>query len=218
MQDPAAKHGAAGTIDDVYPRPGSTQSAGWLYRLRRRRITPRLLLAYTGAAIILLFAAPMLAYFVIGAITVALGVMLRLWTFGYLRKNHSLATTGPYAHTRNPAYLGSGIAMVGLFLAAGNPTNSRGLIVWALGLIAILVFFGAYLPRKYAREYGQLEKIFPKQIRRHAAHVPNFFPRLTPWRSGDDTRFSWHCVRANNEWVWAPASALALCLILLHMM
>lgn len=217
MKDPAAKQRGSDTIGDVYRGPGSAHSAGWLQRLRRRRVSWRVLLAYTGAAIVLLFAAPMLPYFAIGAILVALGVILRLWTFGHLRKNHSLATTGPYAYTRNPAYLGSGLVMVGLFLAAGNPTDSRGLILWAIGIIGILVFFGAYLPRKYAREYGQLEKIFPEEIRRHAAHVPNFFPRLTPWRSGDSTRFSWYCVRANHEWVWAPASALALCLILLHM-
>lgn len=201
---------------DVYPRPGSTQGKNLFYRLRRRKITPRVLLAYSGALIVLLFAQPVLPGVVIGSVLVCVGVLLRIWTFGHLRKNHTLATTGPYAHSRNPAYLGSGAVLTGLFIAAGNPYSVGGWLIWALGVVAIVIFLGRYMPRKYAREYRQLEGIFPEQIRRHAQHVPHFFPRLTPWRSGDSTRFSWQCVTANNEWVWAPAAALALGVIWLH--
>lgn len=193
-----------------YPRPGSIQSERWTERLRHRKITPRTLLVYVTGLAVVVGATPMTATFMAGTTIVVAGLALRIWTFGHLQKNLVLTTTGPYAHTRNPAYLGSALIMVGLFLAAGNPYTPLGLVIWAAGIMGLVVFFSKYLPRKYSREYGQLEQIFPDEIKRHAAHVPNFFPRLTPWRSGDPRRFSWARVQANHELIWPVACALAL--------
>ena len=49
------------------------------------------------------------------------GLALRIWTFGHLEKNQHMITTGPYAHSRNPAYLGSFLIVCGFGLAAGTP-------------------------------------------------------------------------------------------------
>lgn len=197
----------------IYPDPDSIQNAHLLVRLRARRITPRLLLAYATALGLLAFAAPWGPTYALGATLVAAGLALRIWSFGHLRKNQNLITTGPYAHTRNPAYLGSALVMTGLFLAAGDPYSAVGLGIWFAGLIGLVVFFTGYLPRKYRREYGKLRSIFGQAVDRHAAHVPHFFPRLTPWQSGDRQRFSWACVWANHEPVWPAAGALALLII-----
>jgi len=35
------------------------------------------------------------------------GLWLRAYAAGYVKKNRELTVTGPYAHTRNPLYLGS---------------------------------------------------------------------------------------------------------------
>lgn len=194
----------------IYPDPSSIQNASLLTRLRARRITGRVMLVYAATLFLLVLAAPWAPTFVIGSLIVAAGLTLRIWSFGHLRKNQSLITTGPYAHTRNPAYLGSVIVMSGLFLAAGNPRTNTGIVLWILGLVGLYIFFTRYMPRKYRREYGKLQAIFGEELDRHAAHVPNFFPRITPWRSGDAQRFSWACVRANHEWIWPAASVLAL--------
>ncbi|MDN5939608.1 MAG: hypothetical protein L0H83_13235 [Salinisphaera sp.] len=156
---------------------------------------------------------PMMPSFVLGSLLVAVGIGLRIWTFGHLEKNQDMITTGPYAHTRNPAYLGSLVIFCGFVLAAGDPFSAAGLLVWGLGAIILVVFFRSYLPRKYAREYPRLRERFPRAYQAHAANVPDFFPRLTPWRSGDARTFSWRCVRANHELWWPAIVTLGLMLL-----
>ena len=129
------------TTDGAYPPLGSRQSAGTFERLRRRRVTRRTMLAYATALIILIFAQPVAVSFAAGTVLVIAGVLLRIWSFGHLRKNQTLVTTGPYAHTRNPAYVASCLIMTGLFLAAGNPFTGVGIALWVAGLIGIAVFW-----------------------------------------------------------------------------
>lgn len=157
---------------------------------------------YLAAILLVLLADPRPATFVAGCLIAALAWALRIWAFGHLDKNQHMVTTGPYAYTRNPAYLGSFLAMIGVAIAAGNAESTRGRIVWGLALLLVVVFFAIYLPRKFAREYGRLQRLFGADLERHAANVPNFIPRLAPWRSGDSRRFSWARVTANHEWPW----------------
>lgn len=165
---------------------------------------------YLCGAVLVLLADPRPATFAAGCVLVALAWALRIWAFGHLDKNQHMVTTGPYAHTRNPAYLGSLIAMLGVALAAGNAESPRGRLVWGVALVLTLGFFTLYLPRKFEREYGRLRRIFGEELDRHAAHVPNFVPQLRPWRSGDARRFSWRRVTDNHEWPWGVVLSLLL--------
>ena len=165
---------------------------------------------YLSAILLALLADPRPATFAAGCVLVALALALRIWAFGHLDKNQHMVTTGPYAHTRNPAYLGSFLAMLGLALAAGNAESTRGRIVWGLALLFVVVFFVLYLPRKFEREYGRLRRKFGADLDRHAANVPNFWPRLSPWKSGDPRRFSWERVTYNHEWPWSVVLAALL--------
>src|SRR3989338_4068988 len=45
--------------------------------------------------------------FLVGAIFIVLGEIIRMWSHGYLRKSRRLAISGPYAYVRNPLYLGN---------------------------------------------------------------------------------------------------------------
>ena len=85
----------------------------------------------------LFFAQPTVWTLVVGAIVALPGLGLRAWASGHLKKNESLATTGPYAFTRNPLYLGSFIMGLGFTIAAG-----RAFLV----LIFIIMILGIYLP------------------------------------------------------------------------
>ena len=192
------------------PHPESLQAASLWQRLRNRRLTPRKMLVYAASIALLVVADPVAMTFLVGALLVVLGLTIRIWTFGHLRKNAKLVTTGPYAYTRHPAYLGSTLILAGLFLAAGNPHTAPGQALWVAGVVGIGICFCIYLPRKFKREDRRLRRLFPKQSERHAAHVPGFFPRLTPWHSGDNSRFSWYCVNANHELVWPLACFIAL--------
>lgn len=201
----------------IYPDPASIQNAPLLARLRAGGCTGRKLLVWLSAVGLLVFADPMAPTLALGSAIIGLGLALRIWAFGHLRKNQGLVVTGPYAHTRNPAYLGSALVMTGLFLASGNPCAASGLAIWAAGIVALLIFFVSYMPRKYRREYANLRRLFGDEVvNRHATNVPDFFPRPTPWRSGDTQSFSWRRVCANHELIWPIAAGLALVIIALH--
>jgi protein-S-isoprenylcysteine O-methyltransferase Ste14 len=73
----------------------------------------------------------------------AAGIVVRALASGHIRKNAALATTGPYAYTRNPLYLGSIVIALGFIVAARN--------VW-IGVAAIAMFAFIYLPVIAAEE------------------------------------------------------------------
>lgn len=164
---------------------------------------------YACSALLVALADPRPVPFAAGCVVVAVALTLRIWAFGHLEKNVALVTTGPYAYTRNPAYLGSFLALLGLSLGAGNPYSRQGRLVWVLAGLLVVAFLAFYLPRKFRREYPRLRALFGAAFERHAAEVPDFLPRLRPWRSGDPRRFSWRRVGENHEWPWS-AVLLAL--------
>ncbi|TAH35815.1 MAG: isoprenylcysteine carboxylmethyltransferase family protein [Planctomycetota bacterium] len=176
----------------------------------RRRFTWRKAAVFASGLLLVSLADPRPASFAAGCCLVAAAWALRIWAFGHLEKNVVLVTSGPYAHTRNPAYLGSFLALVGVCLAAGNPETTRGRLVWAAAALLLLVFLGAYLPRKFQREYPRLRALFGPEFERHAANVPDFFPRLTRWPEASPRRFSWQRVGENHEWPWGLVLTLVL--------
>ena len=168
---------------------------------------------YGSCVLLVALADPRVATFVAGCVVVGVGWLLRIWAFGHLEKNVVMVTTGPYAHTRNPAYLGSFVILLGTALAAGNSESTQGLLVWGFTAVLVAVFFVFYLPRKFEREYERLRGIFGEQLDRHAENVPDFLPRLTPWRSGDTRRFSPKRVTENHEWAWGLVLAVLMAVV-----
>jgi protein-S-isoprenylcysteine O-methyltransferase Ste14 len=167
-----------------------------------KKPTWRKVAVYLSGFLLVAHADPRPTSFLVGCVLVTLAWVVRIWAFGHLEKNQVMVTTGPYAHTRNPAYFGSFLALLGFVIAAGNFESTRGLFIWAFSLVLILAFFLFYFPRKMAREYPRIEKLFGEQVHRHAANVPDFWPQIKPWRSGDDREFSWARVGSNHEWDW----------------
>jgi hypothetical protein len=86
-----------------------------------------------------------------------------------VRKNESLATSGPYAYTRNPLYLGSLLIGLGFALAAGS---------WWVVAALVVMFFAVYLP-VIRDEEAFLRRTFP-EFDEYARLVPRMFPRLPP--------------------------------------
>ncbi|KAA3607233.1 MAG: isoprenylcysteine carboxylmethyltransferase family protein [Planctomycetota bacterium] len=178
-----------------------------------KQITWRKFVVYLSGLALIGLADPWWPTFGVGCVLVALAWAIRVWAFGHLEKNQTLVTTGPYAHTRNPAYLGSFLALMGVGLAAGNYASWQGRLVWGFSLVLVVGFLAVYLPRKFRREYPRLQALFGEQLDLHASHVPDFLPRIRPWRSGDDRRFSWQRVGENHEWPWGLILTVVLVLI-----
>ena len=114
----------------------------------------------------------------IGAAVSLLGLGVSAWAAGHIRKNAELATSGPYAFTRNPLYLGSFLLGLGFTIASGQ---------LLLGLLFAALFLGIYLPvmRVEASTMGEL---FGSQYEAYKRSVPLFFPRITPFREGEAAR------------------------------
>lgn len=134
----------------------------------------RVPLGFLCAALFILFARPRTATLAVGAPLSFVGLLLRAWGSGHLRKNDALATSGPYAHTRNPLYLGSFIMGLGFTIASGR---------WWLGVLFVALFLGIYLPVMRV-ESATLAQLFGDSFQEYAAGVPVFLPRVTPYRSG----------------------------------
>ena len=80
----------------------------------------RVPLGFLLAPIFVLLARPRPWTLAVGGVIGLVGLGLRAWASGHLRKNDALAITGPYAYTRNPLYLGSFLIGIGFTVAAGR--------------------------------------------------------------------------------------------------
>jgi len=133
-----------------------------------------------------------------------MGEAIRTWSSGYIRKNKELAVDGPYAHTRNPLYLGSfGIGLG--FVVMGNS-------LWVLSLFLAafaLVYWGVI-----RSEEGYLSQVFGPRFEEYVRTVPRFFPRWTrsPYGTGG---FEWALVWKHREYqAWAGiAGGVAILMI-----
>lgn len=145
------------------------------------------------------FARPVPWLFLVGGVFVVAGEFIRLWAAGYLQRDKRLTTSGPYAHCRNPLYLGRMFLVIGFCLAAN--------LWWVLPL-PLAVFFFLYMPRKERREGGRLRELFGEEYEDWAAKVPSLFPRLRPYvRQWEPWR--WSTVVTNKE-QWTAVVVLGL--------
>jgi protein-S-isoprenylcysteine O-methyltransferase Ste14 len=97
------------------------------------------------------------------------GLWLRGYAAGYVKKNRELTQTGPYAHTRNPLYLGSMMMAAGFAIA---------LLSWPVAVVLAVGFAVIYVP-VIASEERFLRATFP-DFDAYCRRVPRLIPRLTP--------------------------------------
>jgi protein-S-isoprenylcysteine O-methyltransferase Ste14 len=97
------------------------------------------------------------------------GLWLRAYASGYVNKNRELTMTGPYAHTRNPLYLGSMLIAAGFAVA---------LLSWPVALVLVLGFAVIYIP-VIASEERFLRAAFA-DFDGYCQRVPRLIPRFTP--------------------------------------
>jgi protein-S-isoprenylcysteine O-methyltransferase Ste14 len=135
-------------------------------RIARRVRVP---LGFVFAALYLKLADPSWASIALGASVAICGVALRAAASGHVKKNAELAVTGPYAHTRNPLYVGSTIIGIGFAIAARSP--------WVVVVLCLLFVF-IYVPVVKSEE-AFLRSRFP-EFDEYARRVPRFLPALRP--------------------------------------
>lgn len=152
-------------------------------------------MGFVFAAVFLWLARPNWRTMLVSLALVVPGLWLRGYASGYVKKNAELATSGPYAHTRNPLYLGSMLIAFGFAAAAAS---------WVI-LIALAVLFTAiYIPTILGEE-AYLREHFAG-FDAYALEVPRLLPRLTAARTsggaeqGERGGFSGALYRKHREY------------------
>ena len=163
--------------------------------------TVRIPLGFALGIAYIIFARPTARSLALGGAIALLGVLGRAWASGHITKNEKLATSGPYAHTRNPLYLGSFLIAAGFAIAAH----------WSL-LVAVVAFFLIIYYPTMRREIDNISERFPDTYARYATHVPLFFPRAAPWRgdAASTNRFDPALYMKHGEWKAGLTYVLAM--------
>jgi protein-S-isoprenylcysteine O-methyltransferase Ste14 len=135
----------------------------WSQVARRIRVP----LGFLFAVLYLWLAQPTWLSIAFGGVIALAGVALRAVASGHISKDSELTTSGPYAYTRNPLYVGSIIIAAGFAVAARSG--------WVV--LAIIVLFTAIYVPVIRSEEEFLRSRFPG-FDTYARRVPRFLPRL----------------------------------------
>jgi len=174
-------------------------SGGWSKIARRIRVP----LGFLFAILYVWLAHPTPKSLVAGALFIALGLGIRAAASGHVRKNEQLATTGPYAYTRNPLYLGSIIIAIGFGLASMN---------WWIAAIIVILFLAIYLPVIRGEEEFLRGK-FP-EFDQYAKEVPRLLPRIIAARNVSGGGFAWDLYLKHREYNALIGSLVLLAILI----
>ncbi|MGE4232009.1 MAG: isoprenylcysteine carboxylmethyltransferase family protein [Bacteriovoracia bacterium] len=112
-----------------------------------------------------------------GIIIAAIGVLIRAWGAGYLKKDQEMAHGGPYLLVRHPLYLGSCILSLGLIVSLHH-----WFVTIMIGGVTLLQYWHtirheeAQLRQRFGTKYQEYEKVVrplwptPASIRYYFSH------------------------------------------------
>jgi len=138
-------------------------------RLARRIRVP---LGFAFAIVYVVLAQPTPLSIAVGVMIALGGLAVRAAASGHISKNSELTTSGPYAYTRNPLYLGSIVIAAGFAIAARS---------WIVVAVLLALFLAIYLPVIHSEEEF-LRSRFP-EFAAYARQVPRLWPKFGPYSS-----------------------------------
>jgi protein-S-isoprenylcysteine O-methyltransferase Ste14 len=153
--------------------------------MNRLRVRAGLFLALA----VVLLARPTWSSVLLGILISFLGLVIRAWASGHLRKEKALAVSGPYRYSRNPLYVGNFLLGVGITAGARS--------WWVLGLC--VAYYAIFYPMIIRRERERMKNLFPQQYSEYGKKVPLFFPSPRKHLPANG-RFSWSLYKRNREY------------------
>ena len=165
---------------------------------------------YPVALAFLLLADPTKISLLIGIAVGIVGLAIRAWAAGFLRKHEALATDGPYALTRNPLYFGSAILAMGVIVA--------GKSVWGGSLVFIYILL--FYPAVMRREETELRERYGQQFETYAARVRLFCPKMrtSAPNLAEAAKFSSRLYSENREYQAAIGFLLGIVVLWVKML
>src|SRR6266850_1791007 len=91
--------------------------------------------------------------------------------------------------------LGIVYTLLGILITTGFCVLAQPLLI----PIVFIGFYAYYMPRKRKIEGDRLRRIYGEAYERFERAVPDLLPQLTPYRSGDTTKFDGRLVLENSE-------------------
>lgn len=179
----------------------SETRVSWSRVARRIRVP----LGFVFAAVYIWLARPEWWSIGAGAVVALGGVWIRAIASGHVKKNEELTTTGPYAYTRNPLYLGSVVIALGFALAARS--------LW-IGLVLVVLFLAIYLPVIKSEEQ-YLRGRFP-EFDDYCSKVPRLIPRFSA-ASSEGGAFSRQLYLRHREYNALLGAFLMLAVLILKL-
>lgn len=159
-----------------------------LKRIARLRVP----IGFVCGILVLGLAEPTVRTLALGGMIAVLGEAVRIWAAGHLEKGREVTSSGPYAVTRHPLYVGSILIAIGLVVAAAD------------AIIAALVL-------------GYLAITYTAAIRTEEAHLTEKFGSAYPdYRAGRMSvrrRFSLERAVRNREYRAAVGVLVVLVLL-----
>lgn len=131
----------------------------------------------------------------------ALGMLVRLWASGIVKKDKQLATTGPYGYVRHPLYVGNHLITLGFCLASG--------LWWSFVGWALIAFI--FYPGTIAHEDEVLHRLFGKRWEEWSARTRALVPRLTPY--SPEQKGEWSLAQSHHNGEPLIIFILVLCLV-----
>lgn len=176
--------------------------ASWQQIARRIRVP----LGFAFAALYVWLAHPTWRSIVLGSSIAVAGLIIRALASGHVRKNEQLTTSGPYAYSRNPLYLGSIIVAAGFTLASCS---------WIIAAIAAAMLVLIYIPVIRSEEEF-LRAHFP-EFNDYCRNVPRLFPRLK-LSQGSAGSFSAHLYWKHREYNAAVGAAAIIAVLVIKVL
>ncbi|MFH0920282.1 MAG: isoprenylcysteine carboxylmethyltransferase family protein [Fibrobacterota bacterium] len=166
--------------------------------------------------IIVVFAAPTRLSIGLGAAFMALGEFFRLWGVGYAgfvtrTRNvgaDTLVTSGPFAHVRNPLYVGN------FFLSLGACVAFNAFLRWTLPIYILLYSVQYYFIVRL--EETTLNRKFGEVYMHYKAAVPRFFPKMAAYAGASAIAFNGRVAFANERKTFISIAVLLVAAGLLH--
>jgi protein-S-isoprenylcysteine O-methyltransferase Ste14 len=149
--------------------------------------------------VIIVFSAPNRFTILLGAAFMMFGEAARFWGVGYaglITRTRNvgadvLVTAGPFAHVRNPLYVGN------FFISLGACVAFNACLRWTLPLYVALYSLQYYFIVRL--EETTLENKFGAEYVRYRAAVPRFIPTLFAYSTPSDIRFNGRVALANES-------------------
>ena len=123
-----------------------------LRRIARFRVT----IGFVAGVVVLWLARPAWCTLAIGGLVALVGEGVRIWAAGHLEKGREVTTSGPYAFTRHPLYVGSSIIGIGLAIASASVIVGALVLAYlAITLTAAVRTEEAHLTEKFGDAYPE---------------------------------------------------------------